>query len=119
MLSRRTDLIVSGGENVYPAEVEQALERCPAVAAACVVGVPDGEWGQLVAAALVARGAPVTLTELREELRPRLAAYKHPRRLVWLPELPVSATGKVDRAAVARQVVAALTSPPSGEPPPR
>lgn len=117
VLSRRTDLIVTGGENVYPAEVEQALERCPAIAAACVVGIADGEWGQLVAAALVPRGEPVTLAALRKELGARLAAFKHPRRLLWLPALPVSATGKLDRAAVTRQVLAQL-SVPSDAPPP-
>ena len=102
VLARRTDLIVSGGENVYPSEVEQALERCPGVAAACVFGVADAEWGQLVAAALVATAEPLPLAELRQNLSERLAAYKHPRRLVWLPALPMNATGKIDRAAVAR-----------------
>lgn len=110
VLARRTDLIVTGGENVYPAEVEQALERCPAVAAACVVGLPDPEWGQVVAAALVARTAPLTVAALRTELREQLAAYKHPRQLVWLPALPLSATGKVDRAAVKQQLQATLST---------
>lgn len=118
VLSRRTDLIVTGGENVYPVEVEQALERCPGVAAACVVGVPDAEWGQLVVAAVVARDRPPSLDELRRELRDRLAAYKHPRRLVLLPALPLNPTGKLDRAAVARAVLAALSAP-RAEPPPR
>jgi len=116
ILARRTDLIVTGGENVYPVEVEQALERCPGVAAACVVGVPDPEWGQQVVAAVVAAARPPSLYELRQALRDRLAAYKHPRRLVLVPALPLNPTGKLDRAAVTQQVLAALSAPPA-EPP--
>ncbi len=118
LLARRTDLIVTGGENVYPVEVEQALERCPGVAAACVIGVPDAEWGQQVVAAVVASARPLSLDELRGALRDQLAAYKHPRRLVLVPALPLNATGKLDRAAVAKMVLAALSAP-SAEPPPR
>ena len=118
ILARRTDLIVSGGENIYPVEVEQALERCPGVAAAGVVGVPDAEWGQQVVAAVVAAARPPSLSELRQALRDRLAAYKHPRRLVLVPALPLNATGKLDRAALARAVVAALRAS-SPEPPSR
>lgn len=118
VLARRTDLIVTGGENVYPVEVEQALERCAAVAAACVVGLPDPEWGQVVAAALVARAEPVPLAALRQELGRHLAAYKHPRQLLWLPALPLNATGKIDRKEAAALVRAAL-SVPTAAPPPR
>lgn len=108
VLARRTDLIVTGGENVYPLEVEQALERCAAVAAACVVGIPDPEWGQRVAAVLVARAEPVDLAALRQELGVHLAAYKHPRQLLWVPALPLNATGKVERARAAQLLLAEL-----------
>ncbi len=100
VLTRRTDLIVSGGENVYPEEVEQALLTHPAVAEACVVGLPDPEWGQRVAAAVTLR-APCAAEDLLTHLRPRLAGYKLPRRIEILPSLPRTASGKLMRARVA------------------
>jgi O-succinylbenzoic acid--CoA ligase len=99
--ARRTDLIVSGGENVYPAEIEQVLETCPGVAAAWVFGVPDDTWGQIVAAAIVPDGAPPPDDVVRAHVGARLAPHKRPRRLCWLPALPVTPAGKLDRRAVA------------------
>lgn len=101
VLSRRTDLIVTGGENVYPAEVEAALERVPGVIAACVFGVPDERWGQLVAAALVT-GAPAPDDELvMLALESSLARFKRPRLLARLDSLVVAPSGKLDRRATA------------------
>jgi o-succinylbenzoate---CoA ligase len=97
---RRDDLIVSGGENVDPLEVERALEEHQAVAAACVVGVPDPTWGQIVAAAVVARAQRGA--DLRSHLDSRLARHKHPRRVVWLDAIPTTPTGKPDRRALRR-----------------
>ena len=98
---RRDDLIVSGGENVYPAEVEAVLAEHPQVAEAAVVGLPDPVWGQAVAAAVVPRPGPApTLEALRAHCAPRLAGYKLPRRLRLVPELPRTASGKLRRAAV-------------------
>lgn len=101
--ARRTDLIVSGGENVYPVEVEHALESCPGVVAAAVFGIPDETWGQIVAAVVVAdRAASGTLTrQLPDLLAQRLAPHKRPRRLGFLAELPNTPAGKLDRAALA------------------
>jgi O-succinylbenzoic acid--CoA ligase len=99
--ARRTDLIVTGGENVYPIEVEQALESCPGVAAAWVFGIPDDTWGQLVAAALVPDGAPPPDDVVRAHIGARLAPHKRPRRLCWLPALPSTPAGKLDRRASA------------------
>ncbi len=100
--ARRTDLIVTGGENVYPAEVERALERCPGVAAAGVFGVPDGTWGETVAAALVVDpgGAPRD-DELDAWIRARLAPHKRPRSVCRVERLPQTAAGKLDRAGLA------------------
>jgi O-succinylbenzoic acid--CoA ligase len=102
MVQRRTDLIVSGGENVYPAEVEQVLESHTAVAAACVVGLPDAEWGQRVAA-LVVLHPQQTLTpaELLSYCQDRLARYKQPRLMHIVPALPQTASGKIARAQAA------------------
>lgn len=101
VLDRRNDLIVSGGENVYPAEVEAALEAHPGVREAAVVGVPDPRWGQVVAAALVLEpGATVEESELDAWLRPRLAGYKLPRRWLVLDALPRTTSGKLQRRLV-------------------
>lgn len=107
VLARRTDLIVSGGENVYPAEVERALEACAGVARALVFGLPDERWGQIVAAALVlSPGAPAAdrLAALAAELPARLASHKRPRRIAVIEELPVTAAGKLDRAGAAQRL---------------
>ncbi|WP_235736416.1 class I adenylate-forming enzyme family protein [Nocardioides alcanivorans] len=101
--SRRSDLIIRGGENVYPAEVEAQLGNHPAVRECIVLGVPDADFGQAVSAVVVvAEGDPTTATDLRDFLNERLARYKVPTRWrVTAEELPRNATGKVMR----RQVV--------------
>jgi len=99
MVQRRSDLIVSGGENVYPAEVEAALREHPAVAAVCVVGLPHREWGQQVAAVVVT-GGPVTIEELLAHSQERLAGYKLPRLIRFASELPQTASGKIARQVV-------------------
>ena len=97
VLARRDDLIVSGGENVYPAEIEQALLAHPGVAEALVVGVPDERWGEVPLALVVPRGPGEP--DLRAFLEARLARFKLPR-LVFEREIPKLANGKPDRAAV-------------------
>lgn len=99
VLDRRDDLIVSGGENVYPAEIEAVLLGCPGVMEAAVVGVPDERWGLTVAAALVV-SAPVTSEEVERWVRERLAAYKIPRIVRFVDELPRTASGKIQRRLV-------------------
>jgi o-succinylbenzoate---CoA ligase len=102
VLQRRTDLIVSGGENVYPAEVEAVLTAHPDVSMACVVGLPDPEWGQRVAAAVVVRaGAALAPADLIAFARERLAGYKQPRQVRVLESMPMTASGKVLRREVA------------------
>jgi o-succinylbenzoate---CoA ligase len=98
--ARRTDLIVTGGENVYPAEVEAVLEDCPGLRAALVFGVADETWGQIVAAALVADGPAPTDVALAALLADRLGRHKRPRRICYLPSLPLTPAGKLDRAAL-------------------
>lgn len=99
LLQRRSDIIISGGENVYPAEVEAVLGSHPAVTAVCVAGLPDEQWGQQVAAAVVL-AQDVDYAELQRYCRIRLAGYKVPRTFVVLPELPLTASGKIARQAV-------------------
>jgi malonyl-CoA/methylmalonyl-CoA synthetase len=97
LLGRQNDLILVGGFNVYPLEVEAALCEHPAVAEAVVVGIPHDDLGE-VPAALVCGSAP--LTDLGQWLRDRLSAYKLPRRWLRADELPRNPTGKVDRSQV-------------------
>jgi len=98
--ARRGDLIVTGGENVYPAEVERVLEACPGIHAAAVFGVADETWGQTVAAALVAGAHPPSDDTLLDHMRTRLAPHKRPRQVCFVPSLPHTAAGKPDRLAL-------------------
>jgi O-succinylbenzoic acid--CoA ligase len=98
--ARRTDLIVTGGENVYPAEVEAALESCPGIESAAVFGLPHDTWGQIVVAVLVADGEPPADEKLRAFLDARLAPHKRPRRIGYVKEMPHTRGGKLHRAAL-------------------
>lgn len=103
VLDRRDDMFVSGGENVYPAEVEAALREHEAVAEAGVVGLPDPHWGRVPAAAVVLReGARVTEEELRQFCRARLAGYKVPTEFAFVRVLPRNAAGKLMRSKLRR-----------------
>jgi o-succinylbenzoate---CoA ligase len=98
---RRSDVIVSGGENVAPAEVEAVLERHPAVAEAGVFARPDPEWGEAVVAAVVARdGAPLDPDELRAFCRTHLAGFKVPKAIEPVRTLPRTASGKLRRGVL-------------------
>jgi o-succinylbenzoate---CoA ligase len=99
---RRSDLIISGGENVWPQPVEAVLLRQPNVADVAVAGEPDPEWGQAVTAYVVATGKPPTLDALRDAVKQELAPHCAPRRLVLVPAIPRTALGKVRRAGLAR-----------------
>jgi fatty-acyl-CoA synthase len=99
---RDDDMIVSGGENVYPVEIENLLTSRPDVADAAVIGVPDPDFGQRLRAFVVpAAGARLDEHELRDYVKANLARYKVPRDVVCLDELPRNATGKVVRATLA------------------
>jgi long-chain acyl-CoA synthetase len=101
ILDRKKDMIIRGGYNVYPREVEEVLYEHPAVAEAAVVGVPDSEWGEEVGAAVALKqGEQVDVGELRDYVKERVAAYKYPR-LIWLvPALPKGPTGKILKRAI-------------------
>ena len=96
---RMKDMIVSGGENVYSGEVENAIARHPAVAACAVIGIPDDRWGETVHAVVVAKaGATVTIDELIAHCRELIAGYKCPRSIAIVDTLPLSGAGKVLKA---------------------
>jgi O-succinylbenzoic acid--CoA ligase len=102
---RADDVITTGGEKVWPEEVERALEDHPKVAEVAAAGRPDPEWGQHVAVWVVPRrhGDPPTLEELARHGEPRLARFKLPREMNLLVELPRTASGKVRRPALTRR----------------
>jgi fatty-acyl-CoA synthase len=89
---RSKDVVISGGSNVYPREVEEVLLEHPAVAEACVVGAPDAEWGEVVVAYIV---GTATEPELDAHLLERIARFKRPKRYVYIDELPKNSYGKV------------------------
>jgi O-succinylbenzoic acid--CoA ligase len=115
VLGRLDDRVVTGGENVAPAEVERVLRAHPAVDDVAVVGVPDDEWGERVAALVVpATGASVDRDAVEAFCRERLAAFKLPRVLATAAELPRTVSGTVDRRAVRDRLREAADGDPNG-----
>ena len=107
VVARKYDLIISGGENIYPAEIENVLLEHPAIVEACVVGCPDERWGEAVVAAVVLKpGARLSAADVIAMLDGRIARYKQPRAVRFVDSLPRTALGKVKREEL-RAVVAA------------
>ncbi|NHB78424.1 AMP-binding protein [Rhodobacter calidifons] len=103
ILGRAKDLVITGGLNVYPAEVEAALDDLPGVAASAVIGVPHPDFGEAVVACVVAApGAGLAEEAIRTALRDRLAGFKIPKRVLVLDDLPRNAMGKVQKAELRR-----------------
>jgi fatty-acyl-CoA synthase len=106
VLGRIRDVIIRGGENIYPAEVEDAILLHPAVAAVAVVGVPDEKWGQQVGAAVRLReGCSASLEELEEHLAQRLAHFKRPRNWLFVDAFPMTPNGKISKMEVEKLFV--------------
>jgi len=103
LLGRADDVIITGGENVHPAQVEALVAAAPGVAAACAFGVPDERWGSLVACAIVPDGK-LDLEQLHGWLAAHLPPHLRPRRLVVVEALPLLPTGKVDRRGLAERL---------------
>ena len=96
LIDRKKDMYISGGENVYPAEVEDAVMGCQGVADVGVIGIPDERWGEVGMAIVVPKpGEEVTEAKVIEFCRGRLAKYKIPKKVVFTTELPRTATGKI------------------------
>ena len=105
IVGRAKDLIISGGENIYPAEVEAVLHSHPSVASAALVGLPDPKWGETPVAAVVARrGSELTAEELLEFCASRLARYKIPKRVFFREDFPLLASGKVFKRALREEL---------------
>jgi len=96
IVGRSKDVIISGGENIYPAELENVMADCPEIAESAVVGVADAKWGEAACAVVVRRpGAVIDEAAVLALFKDRLARYKHPRRVVFADALPKSALGKI------------------------
>jgi fatty-acyl-CoA synthase len=105
IMGRSKDVIISGGENIYPAELENVLADCPAVAECAVLGMEDPKWGEVALACVVLqKNADLTENAVLALFKDRLAKFKHPRRVVFLDRLPRNAMGKVQKAELKRQV---------------
>ncbi len=108
LVDRKKELIIRGGYNVYPREVEEVLYSHPGVLVAAVVGVPDDVLGEEIAAAVVLRpGATLTPAELRAYAKERVAAYKYPRHVLFVDELPKGPTGKILKRELDRRSLVA------------
>ncbi|AZL57839.1 malonyl-CoA synthase [Tabrizicola piscis] len=104
ILGRAKDLVITGGLNVYPAEVEAAIDDLPGVAASAVIGLPHADFGEAVVACVVpVPGATLEEGAMRDALRARLAAFKIPKRVLVLADLPRNAMGKVQKAELRRE----------------
>ena len=98
---RSKDVVISGGSNIYPREVEEVLLEHPDVSEACVVGAPDEEWGEIVVAFIVGTAAPA---DLDAHLLQRIARFKRPKRYLVVDELPKNSYGKVLKKDLRRQL---------------
>jgi fatty-acyl-CoA synthase len=109
IVGRSTDMIISGGENIYPAEVENVLQAHPDIREVVVVGIPDEYWGERLEAALVLEpNSSVDIAALRAFAEPNIGAYKIPKAIHAVPTIPLTAASKIDRGAV-RQMIQAVT----------
>jgi long-chain acyl-CoA synthetase len=120
-LGRTDDMFVSGGENIYPGDVERMLERHPAVAQACVVPIEDDIKGQKPVAFVVAKngtkgGSPVDADEIKRFALAHAPAYQHPRFVWFLDRLPLSSTNKIDRTALKRAAAEHVAAAEAGRP---
>lgn len=105
---RRKEMIISGGENIYPAEIENVLAECGDIAEASVIGRPDARWGEIVVAVVAPKaGRTLTPQAVLKLLDGRIARYKHPKEVVFVGELPKTALGKVRKEEVRRMVARA------------
>jgi fatty-acyl-CoA synthase len=105
VVGRSKDMIISGGENIYPAEIENLVSGLAGVAECAVVGLPDERWGETPVLAVVAQaGVTIDLQQVRAAYESQLARFKHPRRVLLLPSLPKTALGKVQKAELAARI---------------
>jgi fatty-acyl-CoA synthase len=101
VVARKSDMIISGGENIYPAEIETILAECPSIREACVIGQRDERWGEMVVAVIALQpDAALTEADVMALFADRIARYKHPRAVRFVQALPRNELGKIKRSAL-------------------
>jgi fatty-acyl-CoA synthase len=106
IVDRKKDMFISGGENVYPAEIEKALYQHPAVHMCAVIGLPDPKWGEVGKACIVLKpGTTATEEEFLKFMADRLAKYKVPKSVSFMDALPISAAGKILKRELRQQFI--------------
>ncbi|PZE20761.1 class I adenylate-forming enzyme family protein [Paenibacillus xerothermodurans] len=110
VVGRVDEMVISGGENISPGEIEEVLLQHPKVAEAVVLGEEDEHWGQIVAAFIVAKDASVTVQELDQfcKQHPKLSNFKRPRKYVFIPEIPNSPSGKMLRREIRKELLSKI-----------
>jgi fatty-acyl-CoA synthase len=109
VVGRSKDMIISGGENIYPAELENVLADCPDIIESAVVGQDDPRWGEVAVAVVVRRaGSTLDVAGVLALFEARLARFKHPRRVVFAEQLPKTALGKVQKSELRSELRAGL-----------
>jgi acyl-CoA synthetase (AMP-forming)/AMP-acid ligase II len=98
--ARRSDLIVTGGENVNPMEVEKYILQSEKIKDCCVIGIEDKIWGQIVAAAIVSKDRTISEESVKNFLRKKLAGFKIPKRILFVDYLPRTSLGKVEKEKI-------------------
>jgi fatty-acyl-CoA synthase len=105
VVGRSKDMIISGGENIYPAEIEHVLAMCEDIVESAVVGMPDERWGEVAVAVIVKRSfSALDEIAVGRLFEGRLARFKHPRRVVFVDALPKGVLGKVQKADLQREL---------------
>lgn len=105
IVDRAKDLVITGGFNVYPRNVEDALEEHPAVAAASVFGAPDDYWGEILVAVVEVRDPGVTVDDLKAHVRARKGSVQTPKRIEIVERIPLTQVGKRDKKALRRAFI--------------
>ncbi|HEY9855703.1 MAG TPA: long-chain fatty acid--CoA ligase [Stenomitos sp.] len=108
IVDRKKDMFISGGENIYPAELEKVLHSHPSIQEAAVIGIPDSKWGEVGRAVVVAREGALTEAEVLDFLRERVARYKVPKSVAFVDALPRNPTGKIQKAVLRDQCATQL-----------
>src|SRR5699024_8596462 len=104
VVDRRNDLIISGGENIYPSEIEEALLQIDGIEEAGVAGMVDDEWGKVPFACVVANGVKITQDDILAYLRKSLASFKIPKKIIFVSSLPRNSSRKIMRHSLLKHV---------------
>lgn len=103
IVGRKKEMIISGGENVYPTEIENVLINHPSVSEVCIIGIPDEKWGEMVCAVVVGSNGFTDENELKQHCKSRLGHYKVPKKFFFINELPKTPVGKIDKKQLISQ----------------